>query len=827
MKMNRQLKRSIRIVFVCVLILCLLPVGIMAETINDRDKEEIVDVIKNNDNELGNSHEFIEDEKNASDYLEKEETNLEIPENLDQMEQKPLENNEVNDMIQEPLENNEENDMTQELLENNKANDMRISTLNEIPDISKTEEINQQIVIIYVSSGNNNVEELNLKTEEIKAGEQISERVDLIEVSDEKNVDVLIEEIKNNPEVLSVDRNSFIQISELPNDYYIQNGDEWQFEDIGADKTWNTLESSNEIVIAVIDSGLNVNHPDLQGRIVAGYDYLNETTEMIDLGGHGTAVSGCISAINNNEIGVAGVVGELNVKIAPYRTGGEYDGDPNLNVAYICAALMSAADRPDVGVINMSFGGYGDYPTLKTAIDYAVNKDKILVASSGNEGHIEEYKGQYAYPASFDGVISVGATSIDDEYAYFSQYNDKVDFVAPGYGVYTTLMDGGYAAVTGTSFSSPITAGVCAVILSIKPDLTASDVESLIKETALDLGEPGYDIYCGNGLVQLDKAVEKILPLDSSVKYRTHVQDYGWQDYVSNGEMSGTTGESKRLEGINIEIFGNQNLGIEYKTHVQDYGWQGFVSNGEMSGTSGESKRLEAIKIGLTDIDADKYDIYYCVHAQDYGWLDWAMNGEAAGTEGLSKRLEGIKIKIVLKGTDTGLVTERPFVSSFGIGSILYRTHVQDYGWQDYVNDGIMSGTSGKAKRLEGINIRLGVDMPSGSVVYSTHVQDYGWMKQVSDGTMSGTLGESKRLEAIRINLTDEVANQYDIYYRAHAQNIGWLDWAKNGQDSGSAGFSYRLEGIEIKLVEKDGEAPGSTERPFVGLADFDFLSSN
>ena len=262
-------------------------------------------------------------------------------------------------------------------------------------------------------------------------------------------------------------------------------------------------------------------------------------------------------------------------------------------------------------------------------------------------------------------------------------------------------------------------------------------------------------------------------------------------------------------------------LSVKYRTHVQDYGWQGYVSNGTMSGTSGESKRLEAIKIGLTGKDADRYDIYYRVHAQDYGWLDWAMNGEAAGTEGLSKRLEGIEIKIVLKGTDSGLVTDRPFVSSFGTGSISYRTHVQDYGWQDYVNDGVMSGTSGKAKRLEGINIRLGADMPSGSVVYSTHVQDYGWMQQVSDGAMSGTSGEAKRLEAIRINLTDETANQYDIYYRVHAQNIGWLDWAKNGQDAGTGGFSYRLEGIEIKLVAKGGKAPGSTVRPFIGSSSY------
>lgn len=301
-----------------------------------------------------------------------------------------------------------------------------------------------------------------------------------------------------------------------------------------------------------------------------------------------------------------------------------------------------------------------------------------------------------------------------------------------------------------------------------------------------------------------------------SVSYRTHVQDIGWQDYVTDGAVSGTSGQSKRLEAINIQVTGDANLGIKYSTHVQDIGWQEYAMDGNLSGTSGQSKRLEAIKIALTGIDSANYDVYYRVHAEDYGWLDWAKNGEAAGTEGLSKRLEAIQITIVAKGTDPGLATSRPFVSSYGIGDITYRTHVQDIGWQSYVADGVMSGTSGQSKRLEAINIHLNANMPSGSVVYQTHVQDYGWMAQVSDGAMSGTSGQSKRLEAIRINLTGEIAAQYDIYYRVHVQNAGWLDWAKNGQDAGSTGLTYRLEGIQIKLVPKGGAAPGSTEKPFI-----------
>ena len=306
----------------------------------------------------------------------------------------------------------------------------------------------------------------------------------------------------------------------------------------------------------------------------------------------------------------------------------------------------------------------------------------------------------------------------------------------------------------------------------------------------------------------------KNLSSDVTVSYKTHVQTFGWQEYVSNGKMSGTSGLSKRLEGIQIKVTGNQNLGIRYKTHVQSYGWQDWVYDDGMSGTSGQSKRLEAICIELTGADKDKYDVYYRVHAQSYGWLEWAKNGEAAGTEGYAKRLEAINIVIVPKGADPGVATGRPFVTPYS-GNVNYCTHVQTFGWQDYVADGAMSGTSGKAKRLEGIKIKLNRNI-SGGITYQTHVQSYGWQNWVSDGAMSGTSGQAKRLEGIRIKLTGEAEQQYDIYYRVHVQSHGWLDWAKNGEMAGTSGMSKRLEGIEIRLVPKGGAAPEATDRPSI-----------
>ena len=168
-----------------------------------------------------------------------------------------------------------------------------------------------------------------------------------------------------------------------------------------------------------------------------------------------------------------------------------------------------------------------------------------------------------------------------------------------------------------------------------------------------------------SGLAYRLEAIEiKIVEKDSSapgstthpyekkvnVSYRTHVQSYGWQDYVSEGKMAGTSGKARRLEAIKIKLDDTSYGGIEYSTHIQGIGWQKFVSNDALSGTSGQGKRLEAIKIKLTGSMANKYDVYYRVHAQHFGWMGWAKNGQAAGTEGYSYRLEGIQIRLVAKG---------------------------------------------------------------------------------------------------------------------------------------------------------------------------------
>ena len=139
-------------------------------------------------------------------------------------------------------------------------------------------------------------------------------------------------------------------------------------------------------------------------------------------------------------------------------------------------------------------------------------------------------------------------------------------------------------------------------------------------------------------------------PKEESVSYRVHRQTYGWEPLdVSDGTVSGTTGQAKRLEGIQISVSGKYSGSVKYQTQVQTYGWNGWKSDGLTAGTTGQAKRLEAIQMYLTGEVANYYDIYYRVHAQSYGWMNWAANGQKAGTAGLAKRLEAIQIVLVKK----------------------------------------------------------------------------------------------------------------------------------------------------------------------------------
>ena len=356
-----------------------------------------------------------------------------------------------------------------------------------------------------------------------------------------------------------------------------------------------------------------------------------------------------------------------------------------------------------------------------------------------------------------------------------------------------------------------------------EPDLADSQEE--IPDTTLNEIKPTITPLSTRAAKELSlEPLASPIPTTNVLSYQTHVQADGWQAPVKEGATSGTSGRSLRLEGIKLNLTGNaQALGgaIEYRTHVQNIGWQAFVGNGAMSGTSGRSLRLEAIQIKLSGKVASSYDVYYRVHAQNLGWMGWAKNGAYSGTAGLSYRLEGIQIKLVAKGTggpsNTGANTTTPFVNGAGTkGSISYSAtaHIQAIGDKSYTNAHGNSyiGTTGNSYRMESMSLSLNNSTKySGSINYRVHAQNVGWQEWKRDGERAGTTGRALRLEAIEIYLSGDLAQHYDVFYRAHVQNIGWQSWVQNGASAGTSGKSLRIEGLYICLVKKGDEAPAAS----------------
>jgi len=332
--------------------------------------------------------------------------------------------------------------------------------------------------------------------------------------------------------------------------------------------------------------------------------------------------------------------------------------------------------------------------------------------------------------------------------------------------------------------------------------------------------------------ILIPDASVKAISNNASIQYKVHVQTYGDEkEYHKDGEMSGTSGQSKRLESISIKLDGISG-DVEYRTHVQNKGWISWTKNGEWNGTKGSSKRLEAIQIRLTGEAAERYDIYYRVHAQTFGWLGWAKNGEMAGTAAMSKRLEGIQIVLVKKGDTppnkvSGITSwvqcssvykeEVPIKSAWNIrgvaepllengkAAVNYTGHIQSYGWNGTVSDNSIVGTTlQNPKRLEAIKVRV-VNV-KGGVYYEVKAGDK-WY-EAADGVFAGTTGKSIPLQYVSIRLTGEAATKYDIIYRVHDMNGTWYDGA-NGDTVGAG----HLDAIQIRLAEKKVETP-TTEEP-------------
>lgn len=278
-----------------------------------------------------------------------------------------------------------------------------------------------------------------------------------------------------------------------PNDPLLDQ--QWHHAAIGSEAAWDRSRGAS-VVVAVNDTGADCTHPDLQGKCLRGYDFVNDDTDPRDDHGHGTHVSGLVAATANNAVGGAGSGPEAMVlPVKVLSSGGSG------NMSWIASGVTYAADN-GAQIINMSLGGRFTSSALRDAIAYAIGKGVTVVAAAGNESTSNP-----SYPAAYPGVISVAATDRQNRLADFSNYGDTLDVSSPGVGILSTVRGGSYQAWNGTSMASPIVAGVAALLKAQGPCRSPQDIENVLESTAKDLGSPGWDRTFGAGLIQADKAL--------------------------------------------------------------------------------------------------------------------------------------------------------------------------------------------------------------------------------------------------------------------------------------------------------------------------------
>lgn len=305
-------------------------------------------------------------------------------------------------------------------------------------------------------------------------------------------LEALKRRMERRPEIKFVEKNYVFEPALLPND--LQYASQWHLPKILAPQAWDLTQGAPGAVIAILDSGVDATHPDLAGKLVAGYNTYSNSTDTVDQFGHGTEVAGAAGALTNNLEGVAGVAG--TAPLMPVRVT---DAMGRATSASIANGIVWAADH-GARVANLSFNGIAGNATIRTAAEYAYKHGTLVVAASGNCACVDPTP-ENPY------VLSVSATDETDSLAYFSSTGAFVDLSAPGTNILTTARFGLYAAESGTSLASPIVAGVAALMFSANPALTPAIVTQLMEATAFDPGGNGYDQGFGHGRVEAFAAV--------------------------------------------------------------------------------------------------------------------------------------------------------------------------------------------------------------------------------------------------------------------------------------------------------------------------------
>ncbi len=487
-----------------------------------------------------------------------------------------------------------------------------------------------------------------------------------------------------------VNEQGVLSATPTPNDKLIN--DQWHLEKIDTYKAWSYLSgytSGSGVLVAIIDTGIDLAHPDLKNNIVGGACFTGENSTGMDNEGHGTHVAGIVAAQANNGIGVSGVAPGASlyaIKVLD-RYGSGYTDD-------IISGVYHAVDI-GADVMNMSYGSYYYDYAEEDAVDYAVSNGVVAVAASGNENTFVEH-----YPSDFESVIAVNATDINDEKSSFSCYGELKDISAPGSDIMSTLYSKTYASFNGTSMASPVVTGVVALMLDADPGLSVSEVKSILYSTTEDLGLPGKDNIFANGRVNAANAVMKVLDIgDQDTAYRMvpnrpifseidYSGDIDWFEIqtssakpmvVTTDGLSGVSLSVKIFDSSLTQVGGNSGFTSTYNTtYIPDAGeTYYFRIEGNTGQTGSYSLEIMQDVIGDTVDSAEnmkvgKTSTSFIENSGDVDFYEFNLGTNSAVTVTL-QALDGASYPVKMT------VIRGDYVSTIYTGSLTTGTDVRSF----------------------------------------------------------------------------------------------------------------------------------------------------
>lgn len=392
----------------------------------------------------------------------------------------------------------------------------------QITDVNGKAQISESLNKIFSQYGVTEVSKVyNIKDVKSIAAEKLG-RMYVIQFEREIDPIYLSGKLSKLKEIEFVEPYYLYETVYTPNDPAL--GSQYAITKIKADSAWDVSKGDTTIVIGIVDTGVDWNHPDLAANIwsnageipynnidddnngfvddIRGWDFggLDGTPDndpMEDRPDHGTLCAGCASAVTNNGIGIAGV--GFNCEIMAIKTSRDdyRTNEGRALIAYGYEGILYGVDN-GCSIINCSWGGSVYSILAKTVIDYAVEHNVLIVAAMGNE-NVESAN----YPARYDGVFAVASSTSGDKRSSFSNYGYDVDVTAPGTSVYSTWMDDTYSSASGTSLSSPITAGLCGLVKSVFPNYTAKQIGEQVRTNCddIDVLNPIYANKLGKGRI--------------------------------------------------------------------------------------------------------------------------------------------------------------------------------------------------------------------------------------------------------------------------------------------------------------------------------------